>query len=151
MWTGGLGCMCYLTAHAFLLHGSDVSRPKIVGRQNQRKRAFLYVPHFLGRQKSKGLRCGDGKDFKDAVTRGGSMPRMTGPQTVVRTFGHSTRSNRHRTHIRYEPPRLTSPLEFFGGATPAQLSYAAGGSNKHEPGRPYSCPMHICSPCRFIL
>jgi len=29
---------------------------------------------FVGRQKSKGLRCGDAKDFKDAVTRGVPCP-----------------------------------------------------------------------------
>jgi len=64
------------------------------------------------------------------------MPRMTGPETVVRTFGHSTRSNRHRTRIRYEPP--ASPAHWTSLGERHQLSFPMpqGGAINMSPDDP---------------
>ena len=45
LWTGGLGCIWHLMAQVVLLHGSDYSRPTILGRQYPRKQVYAGDAH----------------------------------------------------------------------------------------------------------
>ena len=69
MWTGGLGCICYLMAQvvaAWLRFFAS----QIFGTANPEKTSNWYMCHvFWDVKKRKGICCGDAKDFKEAAAR----------------------------------------------------------------------------------
>jgi len=76
MWTGGLGCICYLMAQvvaAWLRFFAS----QIFGTAKPEKTSNLYMCHvFWDVNKRKGICCGDAKDFKEAAARAGYAVRV---------------------------------------------------------------------------